>query len=207
MGPSSSRRGRPASPLRALAAEWHERATRPCRGCSLRHIARASLEALAELHALEHEGAPVGFVHGDLGPDHVLFGPVGDIRFVDFGAARFRGMDAEPRDGDRGTLPFVAPEIARGEARPTQAHDVYALAATLVHSRSGSSLRSGTRRRCSWRSASTGSSPAIVADAPRSSPRAERSALASALALDPAQARPRARRDLLRSVRKDGRQT
>jgi serine/threonine protein kinase len=42
-------------------------------------------------------------------------------------------MDPALDTDDRGTLPFVAPEVARGEARPGQAADVYALAATLLY--------------------------------------------------------------------------
>jgi eukaryotic-like serine/threonine-protein kinase len=52
------------------------------------------------------------------------------VRFVDFGAARFRGMKESGQD--RGTLPFVAPEVARGEEPPSAAGDVYALCATLL---------------------------------------------------------------------------
>ncbi len=62
----------------------------------------------------------------------MILGPIGSARFVDFGAARFAGMDAALETADRGTLPFAAPEVARGEAAPGQAADVYALAATIL---------------------------------------------------------------------------
>jgi serine/threonine protein kinase len=104
------------------------------------HLAHAAATALAEVHALADEGGPLELVHGDLGPSHVIMGPLGEARFVDFGAARFRGMDARLSSGDRGTLPYVAPEVARGEALPSQAGDVYALAATLLFLATGAPI-------------------------------------------------------------------
>jgi serine/threonine protein kinase len=41
-------------------------------------------------------------------------------------------MDAALATDDRGTLPFAAPEVARGEVPPDQRADVYALAATIL---------------------------------------------------------------------------
>jgi len=84
------------------------------------------------VHELGGERGPLEVSHGDLGPDHVILGPIGGIGFVDFGAARHAGMDPALQTEDRGTLPFVAPEVARGEAAPGQAADVYALAATIL---------------------------------------------------------------------------
>ncbi len=96
------------------------------------HVAEAAAAALAAIHALADEAGPIALSHGDIGPEHVILGPLGEARFVDLGAARFRGMEASLESGDRGTLPFVAPEVARGEAAPSAAADVYALAATLL---------------------------------------------------------------------------
>ncbi len=116
---------------RGLVEGWRARgASVPAR--LIAHVAEAAATALAELHELVDEGGSLDFSHGDLGPDHLILGPVGEARFVDLGAARFRGMEAFLDSGDRGTLPFVAPEVARGEASPSAATDVYALAATLL---------------------------------------------------------------------------
>ncbi|MCC6525716.1 MAG: phosphotransferase [Polyangiaceae bacterium] len=99
-------------------------------------VARASFTALAELHALADGEGPLGFVHGDLAPDHVLVTPSAEVGFVDLGQARLRGLGVELFDPDpqaeRGTLPYVAPELARGSGPPGQGSDVYALAATLA---------------------------------------------------------------------------
>jgi serine/threonine protein kinase len=96
------------------------------------HLAEAAATALAELHALRDDAGSIALSHGDIGPDHLILGPLGEARFVDLGAARFRGMEASLETGDRGTLPFAAPEVARGEVPPSAATDVYALAATLL---------------------------------------------------------------------------
>jgi eukaryotic-like serine/threonine-protein kinase len=127
--------------VRDLVAGWRNRHAgghaggRPGGGVPPRlvaHLALAAAEALAEVHELVGEGGPLGLSHGDLGPDHLLLGPLGEARFIDFGAARFAGMDPALETGDKGTLPFTPPEVARGEATPGPAADVYALAATLL---------------------------------------------------------------------------
>lgn len=124
------------APLRGLVEAWRARGKKvPPR--LVAHIARASIEALAEIHELADGARPIELVHGDIGPDHVLLGPLGDVRFIDFGAARFQGMESELATDDRGTLPYVAPEVARGEAPPSAQADVYALAATLLFLASG----------------------------------------------------------------------
>lgn len=108
------------------------------------HVASMASATLAELHALADANGPIGLVHGDLGPEHVILAPTGEVGFVDLGAARFLGMEPELETEDRGTLPFAAPEVARGEARPSQAGDVYALAATLVFLATGGPLTEAT---------------------------------------------------------------
>jgi len=125
--------------VEALVRGWQERGARMPRTL-VRHVAIQALEALAEIHALADDAGPLDVVHGDLGPAHVLLGPLGEVRLVDLGAARFRGLEAELETDDRGTLPYAAPEIASGEARPSQATDVYAMAATLLFLATGERL-------------------------------------------------------------------
>lgn len=130
----------PGVPLRALVEGWRARGQRvPPR--LVGHIARLAILALAEVHELADETGPIGLTHGDLGPEHVLFGPLGEVGFIDLGAARFRGMEEALATDDRGTLPFVAPEVARGEAPPSApTGDLYALAATLLYLATGGPL-------------------------------------------------------------------
>lgn len=106
----------------------------------VRHVARESTAALAELHGASDALGSMEFSHGDVAPDQLLLGPAGEVRFVDLGAARFRGLEPSVLAADRGTLPYVAPEVARGEVPPDAAADVYALAATLVFLAHGAPL-------------------------------------------------------------------
>lgn len=126
--------------LHAVAAAWASARPGGVPARLFVHLAHAATTALAEIHELHDAGGPLSIVHGDLAPDHVRMGPHGEIRFVDFGASRYRGMDARLDAGDRGTLPYVAPEVARGEGAPDQAGDVYALAATLLFLATGEPL-------------------------------------------------------------------
>jgi len=122
--------------LRELVEGWLERG-KLLPSDLLHFLIRRSFEALAELHALGDEQGPLELVHGDLGPDHVLLDTEGQIYFVDFGQARWRGMPSVPEPGERGTLPYVAPELARGETVAEQRSDVFALAATLGYAALG----------------------------------------------------------------------
>ena len=123
--------------LRELVERWVGTAELVPLG-TLRHIARAFFGALAELHALGDDAGPLDLSHGDIAPDHLLVAPAragerGAVGFVDFGMARVRGMRHAPGADERGTLPYVAPEVARGAARPGQAGDVFALAASFAY--------------------------------------------------------------------------
>lgn len=125
--------------LEDVVAAWRVRAqVVPAR--LVRHVAHEATAALAALHALHDAAGPMGFSHGDIAPDQLLLGPAGEVRFVDLGAARFRGMEASLATDDRGTLPYAAPEVVRGEQPPDQPADVYALAATLVFFARGTPL-------------------------------------------------------------------
>jgi eukaryotic-like serine/threonine-protein kinase len=122
--------------VRGIVEGWRARG-RPVPATLCEHVAVAAAEALAEVHELSGDDGPLDLSHGDLTPDHVILTPVGAIAFVDLGAARWAGMDAALETGDRGTLPFVAPEVARGEAPPGQAADAYGLGATILFLASG----------------------------------------------------------------------
>jgi serine/threonine protein kinase len=124
--------------------------------------------------------------HGDLGPDHVFFTAIGAAAFVDFGAARFPGMDPALETSDRGTLPFVAPEVARGEAPPGQAADVYALAATVLHlAHGGAPLVPARDEAAMLLAIGEGGLPADLCMHARGLSEAARDALKRALVLDP----------------------
>ena len=68
-----------------------------------------------------------GFVHADIKPDNILMaGLHGDPRISDFGLAGLLGLSSSRR----GTLPYTAPEVLRGEA-PGRPADIYSMGATL----------------------------------------------------------------------------
>lgn len=151
----------------------------------VRHVAREAARALAELAALGDDEGALELVHGDIAPDQLLLAPSGNVGFIDFGAARFRGMDAALDTGDRGTLPYVAPEVARGEAPPNAGADVYSLAATLVYLAHGEPLVAGVEPAVMLAVVGErGIDPTIIERAPAFSA-AEKTVLRRALALDP----------------------
>jgi serine/threonine-protein kinase len=182
--------------LRDVLAGWQARGRRPPRAFAA-HIIRAAFETLAELQELQApDGAPLGLIHGDLAPDHVLVGPIGDIGLVDLGAARFRGLDPALDTGDRGTLPFVAPEVARGESPPTERGDLYAMAAVLAFFATGRPLTRAREEAAMLAEIGQGGLRLDEIDPERALPPQERSALGWALARDPKE-RPGSARALL----------
>ncbi|TDI35794.1 MAG: tetratricopeptide repeat protein [Acidobacteria bacterium] len=78
------------------------------------------LQAMDFIHAR-------GFVHADIKPENILLpGGGSEPKIADFGLAGLLGLPASRR----GTLPYTAPEVLRGDA-PGSAADFYSLGATL----------------------------------------------------------------------------
>ncbi len=98
-------------------------------------IARQAAEALAVAHAAQ-------IVHRDIKPDNVMVRPDGYVKLLDFGLARvqpnpFADPTRQPSTGARseaglilGTVGYMAPEQARGEAVTAEA-DIFALGVVL----------------------------------------------------------------------------
>ena len=115
------------TPLRELidgrappgAAQWME-------------LARASARALAALHAFCDGRGSLRLVHGDISPDNLFFEPPATVTFIDFSSATWREASKPALEGDRGTVPYAAPELVRQEVHATAETDTYALAATLL---------------------------------------------------------------------------
>lgn len=173
----------PGVSVRELVEAWRARGL-PVPAKLVAHLAAAASAALAELHALADARGPVAFSHGDLCPDHLLLGPHGEVAFIDLGAARSADTGAALATADRGTLPYAAPEVARGEAPPDQAADVYALAATLLYlAVSGPICSVAGEAAMLLEIGERGISPALCARA--ALPEAAREALGRALSLEP----------------------
>lgn len=97
-------------------------------------LATRVFEALADVHE-------AGVVHGDPSPDNVIVHGKKAV-FVDFGLARLADRDEPERPREvRGTVDYVAPEVARGETHATFASDVFSLAAVLHRVLTGSPPR------------------------------------------------------------------
>jgi serine/threonine protein kinase len=106
----------------------------------LGRVTRAAFTALAELHDAADARGPLAAVHADLSPANVAVSDTGErVVLLDLGLAVWR--DAPRRDGAfRGTVGYVAPEVARGEP-PTPRSDLFSLAATLLHAATGRAPR------------------------------------------------------------------
>jgi len=86
-------------------------------------------------HAHDH-----GVIHGDLKSSNIMVGPNGHITILDFGLAVRRdastaGAEAEstrlsPSSGAAGTVPYMAPEIIRGQP-PSVQSDIWAMGVLL----------------------------------------------------------------------------
>ena len=73
------------------------------------------LGGLTYLH--EHE-----LLHRDIKPSNVLIGRTGHVKLADFGLST-----SSSRAVRSGTLPYIAPEVHRADARVSSAIDVYSL--------------------------------------------------------------------------------
>lgn len=95
------------------------------------HLLGAQIaSALEEAH---HQGV----LHCDLKPDNMIVTGKGHLKLIDFGVAKLlcRGdsdftQTLTQAQGIAGTLPYMAPELLRGEP-PTEQSDIYALGAVL----------------------------------------------------------------------------
>lgn len=130
--------------LAPTLAERLARADGPLDASWIERAASASFAALATLHEATDERGPLHAVHADLSPANVVLDDAaGRVILLDLDLAWWRD-GPERRDGAfRGTIAYVAPEVARGE-RPTPASDLFALAATLLHAATGAAPRSGS---------------------------------------------------------------
>jgi len=84
---------------------------------------------LGALHA-------AGIIHRDVKPDNVMLEPGGGLKLLDLGAVRIPELEEFPQTDIPGTLAYMAPEMAAGEAG-NKATDLYALGVTLFRAFTG----------------------------------------------------------------------
>jgi serine/threonine protein kinase len=104
-------------------------------------------------------------------------------------------MPATLETGDKGTLPFSAPEVARGEATPGPSSDVYALAATILYLATGGPLVPARDEAAMLLAIGEHGLPRALCDGAAGLSEPARAALGRAIALDPS-ARPASAREL-----------
>jgi serine/threonine-protein kinase len=100
-------------------------------------VAVAVLRALAACHER-------GVIHRDVKPTNVFVTHEGRIKLVDFGVARLSGRGETQRRLAIGTLAFMSPEQARGDAQGVTA-DVYGVGAMLYSLLTGEAPRRGEK--------------------------------------------------------------
>ena len=124
-------------------AEHLSRASGPLDSSWLERAARVSFEALSRLHEAVDARGPLSVVHADLSPTNLAIDDAATRAVVlDFDLAWWRDGSLRNDGAFRGTIDYVAPEVARGE-RPTPQSDLFSLAATLFHGVTGAAPRSG----------------------------------------------------------------
>jgi serine/threonine protein kinase len=151
---------------------------RPLGAAEALELTRQLAEGLAAVHAC-------GLLHRDLKPGNVLVGDDGRPRLVDFGLAA--PVASAELAGVSGTLAYMAPEQARGEAERVDARtDVYGLGAVLYELLAGRPPHQGETREGLLRAARAGDVVPPRQVNPRV-PRAVSGLCLRCLAKDPAQ--------------------
>lgn len=121
-------------------AERIERAE-PFDAAWIERAVRSAYDALAVLHEAADELGPLAIVHADLSPANIAIDDDGArVVVLDLDLAVWRESPPRADGAFRGTIGYVAPEIARGEA-PTPQSDLFAMAAVLFHAATGRAPR------------------------------------------------------------------
>src|SRR5690606_25870421 len=95
---------------------------------------------LDHAHRLRDDaGAPLGLVHRDVTPRNILLSLAGEVKVTDFGVAALGDGAGE---GRRGTVPYMSPEQARGEAVDARS-DLFSVGLVLHELLTGERVRRG----------------------------------------------------------------
>jgi serine/threonine protein kinase len=131
----------PGQTLGSILRKQAPSALAPRHACA---IVSGVLHGLGAGHELRSKRAPAGIVHGSLSPDAILVGHDGLARVSGLGMARMHDWLQTTREGRfRRSLPYTAPELARGEQLQTGQSDVFAASAILWEALTGRPLFQG----------------------------------------------------------------
>jgi hypothetical protein len=140
---------------------------------------RAHIEILAQVARALVFAHDRGVVHRDVKPQNVMIGRFGEVYLLDWGVAMRLDERAIEPPGIVGTPGYLAPEMARGDARLIGAHtDVYLLGATLYEVLTRKPPHDAPNALAALVGALVGEPPAVPADAPRELVQLVRSAMA-----------------------------
>lgn len=105
---------------------------------SLRRAREILLEICKALKVL-HNARPNPIIYRDLKPKNVIITPVGGVKLIDFGIARYHKADAARDTMLAGTQGYTAPEVMAG-LQSDERSDVYSLGLVFYEMLSGKSL-------------------------------------------------------------------
>jgi serine/threonine protein kinase len=92
---------------------------RACPPALAAHIAHQLADGLAYAHDLrDADGAPLNIIHRDVSPANIMCLRTGGVKLLDFGIAKALGAALDGpsgKEGFRGKVAYVGPEIIRGE--------------------------------------------------------------------------------------------
>ncbi len=130
MGPRPDTRERPSAPAAAALAEPITELQ--CDEAKLRGVLPQLARGLLALHE-------VGKIHRDVKPSNIHVTPEGRVVLLDFGlVTSVAEAELEAREGQVvGTISYMAPEQAMGDARLTPAVDWYGMGAVLYEALTG----------------------------------------------------------------------
>jgi hypothetical protein len=152
---------------RTLIDFLHERGT-----LDPREAGRIASQFLAGLEAI-HDA---GLVHRDIKPENVMITRTGRVVVMDFGIAR--ALTAREEEEIAGTMPYMAPELLRGEA-PDVRTDLYAVGVVLAEMIAPEGVANQAAREQVWQG--------VREDPPRLVEGAWKPVLERTLTMDPSQ--------------------
>ncbi len=103
------------------------------------------LKGLIHAHdATDERGQPLGIVHRDVSPGHILISRVGRVKLADFGIARSTQIEHHTDPGQvKGKFGYMSPEQVMGDGELDGRSDIFSLGVVLAEMLLGRRLFSG----------------------------------------------------------------